>query len=433
MNKLSKYTHTFVDGSNTLLYHLVSDRVIVLQPELSAIVSQTKKNIDELDSKHPELFKQMQLNGMIISEEKNEAQCLFDMWEETDSNPTFFGIIINPTLDCNLRCWYCYEKHEKGTTMQEETLQSLLCLIDKKAAEKELKHLNVSFFGGEPLLPYKQVVLPLLIYASQLCQKKGIFFSSNFTTNAVLLTPERIEELKRIKTKTPISFQITLDGNREAHNLIRYSRKNAPTYDLIIKHIHAALQLGFLANVRLNYTKDNIDTFIDIIQDFREIEVEKRKRLRFNFQQIWQDKSQNAEAREKVQKLIELFQQEGFSTESDVVYQRHNCYADKSNCVVVNYNGDVFKCTARDFNKERREGVLTVDGDIMWNEAYTRRMSIKYSNTSCRNCSILPICNGGCTQNKLDNPNHEQCYLNMGEKEKTATVLKRLKQVLSKQ
>ena len=30
-----------------------------------------------------------------------------------------FGIIVNPTLRCNLRCWYCYEKHDHLTDMPQ--------------------------------------------------------------------------------------------------------------------------------------------------------------------------------------------------------------------------------------------------------------------------------------------------------------------------
>ncbi|HOH74428.1 MAG TPA: hypothetical protein PKW38_01450, partial [Paludibacteraceae bacterium] len=47
---------------------------------------------------------------------------------------------------------------------------------------------------------------------------------------------------------------------------------------------------------------------------------------------------------------------------------RESCYGDKKNQATINFNGDVYKCTARDFKPENREGVLMDDGTIEWND-----------------------------------------------------------------
>ncbi len=43
---------------------------------------------------------------------------------------------------------------------------------------------------------------------------------------------------------------------------------------------------------------------------------------------------------------------------------------------MINYNGDVFKCNARDFTSKTRNGVLA-DGAIEWNDTFEQRMNIK--------------------------------------------------------
>lgn len=68
-----------------------------------------------------------------------------------------------------------------------------------------------------------------------------------------------------------------------------------------------------------------------------------------------------------------------------------SCYGDYARNYVINYNGDVFKCTARDFNEENRIGILTENGEIAFNERALQR--VRNSNTfECFSCRRLPIC-----------------------------------------
>lgn len=59
---------------------------------------------------------------------------------------------------------------------------------------------------------------------------------------------------------------------------------------------------------------------------------------------------------------------EGFYVNEVRAVSPSRCYGDHANHFIVNYNGDLYKCSARDFTKENREGVLTSDGDLEWNE-----------------------------------------------------------------
>ena len=50
-----------------------------------------------------------------------------------------------------------------------------------------------------------------------------------------------------------------------------------------------------------------------------------------------------------------------------------SCYADKRNSAVINYNGDIYKCTARDFTSENRAGFLNEEGEFVWENNYLER------------------------------------------------------------
>lgn len=429
MKKLSKYTQILVNEENSFLFHLATENVLTLTQELAHIVLEHKDNIEELENIHPDLYTCMLQSEMIVPEELDEAQALFDLWKAQNEDPSFFGMIINPTLDCNLRCWYCYEKHDVHAGMSPETIESVCRLIDHKVADERLQRLSVSFFGGEPLMYYKKVVAPILRYAVEACKERGIALSSNLTTNAVLLTDEVLHELNHIGLSVLPGFQITLDGNRELHDQTRYAAKKKPTYDTIVRSIKSALKAGNKVSVRFNYTDNNIESFIDVMEEFRDLTAEQIQHVTFRFEQVWQNSNQKT--KERAIEIAKLFERNGFPAEYDTLYARHNCYADSMNNVVINYNGDVFKCTARDFKADRREGILNNEGMIIWNERYKARMDIRYNNTACRICNILPLCNGGCSQNKLDNPVTDSCYKKMNDPNKLNIVLERLKQLLT--
>ncbi|WP_134790028.1 SPASM domain-containing protein, partial [Flavobacterium psychrophilum] len=97
---------------------------------------------------------------------------------------------------------------------------------------------------------------------------------------------------------------------------------------------------------------------------------------------------------------------------------RSSCYADKRNHATLNYNGDVFKCTARDLESKSKEGYLNEEGIIEWNEKFEDRMDSKFKNPPCLKCSILPICNGGCSQQAIEHKGIEYCVYNFDENRK---------------
>lgn len=434
MNKISKYLQFIEDGKYTVLFNLKNETYTILNETLAQRVKDRMGTIDSLETMHPELFRQMKTNGMIVPADLDETAQLVYSWKHQDCSSAYFSMIINPTLNCNLRCWYCYETHQKMPMMNADTLRAIKSLIDRKVNNPELKGLNISFFGGEPLLGFREVVRPILEHASQTCKEHGIGLTSNFTTNAVLLTDEILDFLNSLDYAQPATFQISLDGNREYHNQIRIGPNRIPTYDAIIDSIRRAAMRGHKVSVRINYTAENLLSFTDVLTDFKEMPEEVKNYIRFNYQRIWQDRKQNTIPIEnRLKDVIAYFKEEGFWVDSDEIYYRHCCYADRENNIVINYDGMLFKCTARDFTVTNSEGRLLPDGTLAWNGHYARRMRIKYANPACLACSILPICNGGCTQGKLEAADATTCYRHMSEVGKLEYIFKRLKQIIAYQ
>jgi uncharacterized protein len=150
---------------------------------------------------------------------------------------------------------------------------------------------------------------------------------------------------------------------------------------------------------------------------------EQRKFVNFSFHKVWQEKKDLSSL---VKPIIEKFRDSGFRTsyKSESTASIFNsCYADKKNHATINYNGDVFTCTARSYDTENREGMLKADGNIDWYESYYKRIEqSRFRNKPCLNCKILPICNGGCSQHRLEYFDEHYCIHNFNEQEKMDLV-----------
>lgn len=428
MNKYSYYNFMFQNGDVALLYNAATDGILVLNSDLMLLIGQYKSNIDGLKFVHMELFDEMCRKGMIVQSE-NEAETVINGWKLQDNDHSHFYLTILPTLDCNLRCWYCYEEHKKGSIMTDEVRYKICAFVDRLTKDKRLKYLHLDFFGGEPLLSFEKTVFPILEYTNDKCKERGVVLFINFTTNGVLLTSRVRKKLKSLNLEYSPGFQITLDGNREHHNKSRCTSTKKPTYDIIIENIKEALRDGMSVNNRFNYTEANVDSFIDILDDFKDLTKDELKLIHFDFQQVWQENAK-FEVREKALKIAGKFFEESHQVRIEKRYNNERCKDDAENQASINYDGLVYKCTARDPKPENAEGQLMSDGNIVWNENYYKRMRVKYGNKACRLCKIFPVCHGGCSQVKLENSDNEECIFHLTEERKEEIVKGRMEYII---
>ncbi len=416
------------NGNSYFLYNISNENIMAIQPELANLLVSHKNDVDVIKEIHPTFFEELLRRDSIVLSDINESQMLIDKWKEADTNPKIFSLIVLPTLDCNLRCWYCYEKHNAGSVMKVDILDRIKRLVEKRVASNELENLSISFFGGEPLMGYSKIVWPLLAHAKEKCDQYGKKLRIGFTTNGTLITKKVIEDLESLDC--PINFQITLDGDKIRHDAVRHMRNGKSTYDLIVGNIKQLVRAAFIVSCRINYTHDNMGYLNDIAPSFGDLSKEEGEHLQFYLQQVWQEQAEyNMEKEEEA--VIEHFRKCGLMTSVPSKHMKQRCYAESENCFVVSYNGDIYKCTAWDFTPERKEGVLQEDGTIKYNQVYKQRMEVKFGTEYCQACSIYPICHGaGCSQNKLERTKFdmkEGCLFNYSESDKHDLIQEHLK------
>lgn len=427
--KTSRYNLYLQDSTGMVIYNAKSDEIVALTPELADIFEEKKCDYQGLQTLHPELCSYLVQKGIFVDEGINEVTEYIRAIKQADTEDDSYTITVNPTLACNMKCWYCYENHRNMPMMPTKVKESILALSQKLCTSGKIRRIQLSFFGGEPLLGFGNIVIGIMTALSQVCSDNNVSLSVHFTTNAYLLTEDMLEQMQSFD----VSFQITLDGNENLHNTIRYTQKGEPTYATIVKNIKLALSKGFSVGVRFNYTHQTLPVFIDTLSDFRSLSLEQKKLLNFNFQRVWQDKNGDAEMLEKnLGEMEKAFEAEGLSVVSANDFFVPYCYADKANTAVVNFNGDLYKCTARDFTVKNREGVLSAQGELIWNEKHKERMSIRFGNTICQRCRIYPICHGGCSQMKLETKYTDCCPKGYNDKQITQIMKSRALFILDK-
>ena len=404
----------FIDKSHMIIYNSLSGKFIVAK---NCTFDINKLTIEELERNHPALYKQMCDGNMIVEDNFDEVTVLLNRVESADNNYDNFILHINPTLDCNFNCWYCYEKHIRGSRLSNDRVENIKNLITNIFSKPEIKYINLGFFGGEPFMYFNNTSKHIIEHANSLSVKTSKDLTVQFTTNGSLLNDSIIEYLSKFKC----SFQITLDGYKDIHDSTRHYRNNNGSYEKIIGNIKKSCSAGIKVIIRINYTNDNVDSVAYIMSDFFSIDKSERDRLYFDFQRVWQERKDRGDKTElKMKEIRKKFRKEGFIVLANYIPQdvRRSCYGDKRNYAIINYNGDVFGCTARDFTKDCRIGVLDSEGNIVYDEEkLNMRNKAKLYKNECKVCRIAPLCGGGCRQRAFESMTTKGCSMRYSEKD----------------
>ena len=112
-----------------------------------------KSNLEGLRKENQVFYSTMVKLGIIKSTELDRAfyeDALLKRRLTVFRDPSY-RLTINPTLNCNFSCWYCYETHNKKY-MSNEVKQRILKLIDNIVSKQDIQYFELDWFGGEPLL-----------------------------------------------------------------------------------------------------------------------------------------------------------------------------------------------------------------------------------------------------------------------------------------
>lgn len=149
-------------------------------------------------------------------------------------------ITFSVTDECNLRCSYCYFTHK--TSKHKMTFNVARRAVDNILKDKSMLMYDGvvwDFIGGEPTLEMDLIdKLCDYILISMYKTKHKWFYNYRFMigTNGLLYSSEKFQKFLE-KHNTNLHVAITIDGNKEKHDLSRKKADGTGSYDEIISII----------------------------------------------------------------------------------------------------------------------------------------------------------------------------------------------------
>lgn len=328
------------------------------------------------------------------------------------------AICLHVAHGCNMDCEYCFAgkgdySGKSGIMSAEVGKRALDYLVEHSGARK---HLEVDFFGGEPLINW-DVCKEIVAYGRELEKTHNKIFNFTLTTNGVLIDEDVIDFTNREMGNVVLS----MDGRRETHDRMRHSKSGGGTYDMIMGNFKALVD-SRLKNaerspeyyMRGTYTAYNKDFAADVMAmadlGFRETSIEpvvSDPDVPYALHE--EDLPQLFEEYEKLalEMLAREERGEGFSfyhytvdlTGGPCIYKRVAGCGVATEYLAVTPTGDLYPCHQFVGDDDMIVGNIydgithpeTVDIFRKGNNIYTR--------DDCRDCWARLYCAGGCAAN----------------------------------
>jgi|WetSurMetagenome_2_1015567.scaffolds.fasta_scaffold141862_1 uncharacterized protein len=341
--------------------------------------------------------------GFLVPDTDAERMEMREAFNEANRLGTSFSVQMVLNLDCNLACTYCYEGGMKGRNYMSPETASLLAGLAENGYITHGKGVELSFYGGEPLMS-----LDLIVSLSERLQKaastNGTTYSFNMVTNGTLLSAAMVEKL------LPLGFtgaKVTLDGPRENHNRFRPFVSGKGSFDLIVSNLKEVcdridIQVGG------NYTRENYREFPLLLDFFLDEGITPEQISLVKFDPVTKSGGEFTlpEFNEGCASTDEPWLMEASLYLREETLRRGfhaprvgpaTCMIESCNDMVVNWDGTLFKCPAFLGWTDMSIGNL-VSGISDYTESHNMDV---WKKEECLDCAYLPLCFGGCRFLKL--------------------------------
>jgi len=307
------------------------------------------------------------------------------------------NIYILFSYECNFNCTYCFEHDMKGKETSNNNLNKIFRYVEKQLENNKVR---LVLYGGEPLLLQNYNKIEKVL---SFAQKNNI--KVKIITNGYLLD---VFSKLLLKYKRNIDYLlITLDGDKDQHDLTRKKKNKEGTYKKIVENILMADKLKIKTKIRVNVGMENQKYIIDFLlhnticktHDVSIHFIENNRCLASNTSVIARKNriiidlyniclnQKNLTLEYPPLKQIDLM-----VNEEDFVLPLFD-YCNSSNIILFDNDGNMYNCTE----------ACEDERFLMRNDE-----TVYYTNDHiCKSCYLAPICGGGCRwkryQSRIEN------------------------------
>lgn len=439
--KISKYTFFFdvdTDPREFYIYSTLSNALIEIDEDSYLYLSAAQKSKSEIDLSEidDELYGILTLKRFIVENDIDSFLHYKSILTAQRQNKSSMHLTIAPTMDCCFECHYCFEKYKGKNYMSEDVMDSIIKRFNLMNPQPEIGRLT--WFGGEPLMALTQMEQ----FYDKLVTGYKKPRDSNVITTGFHINEEAIRVMKYVGVS---QVQITLDGLKDTHNGIKYTENCNDAFGKVMDNCELLFRTSDIHVVfRVNVTKQNASEYVELyhylINRFRQYK-------RFGVGPgIVMDRgacSSNADISsffsmaEATKFVLELYNKYNIHTPSLHYPSRFFTECAIRNEVAMSFDpeGYAYKCWEVIGNKEYAVGKLDKDGKMVdINQIVLNRQlygADPIDDKVCSACRYLPICNGGCPIQRIQNVFEERkncnCTLYKGHMEDFLKIHLKLK------
>lgn len=391
--KFSQYNYIYEEDGKLLILNLKNSKYVCLKDKEQIGHIKQLLNRDIVLSENDKMAVALRDNGYIVEDDINEysevKNKLQDYLMQYDKN---LSILLYVTEQCNFRCVYCPENHV-NKYFSDENWNALYKHVEKGIEQGKYKNINISFFGGEPLLESEKII-SFLERLDLLSQKHNdVNFYHRIVTNAYLLTPDIYDKLVDLKVKY---YQITVDGLEDVHNRFRPLVGGQGTWSKIIenlKYINNKADDAIIL-LRTNYNNSTIST----MDDWKAFQRENFSNEKFKFDYNTISGFSDKVPQEYIANFSEMSEnavEKGLFSYKEVLRPFANiCSAAYPNNYSMSVDGKISKCenlSEAEFFDDIFIGSLAPTGDFVFKDKYNLWFE-DFETEDCLTCIAYPLC-----------------------------------------
>ena len=365
---------------------------------------------------------------------------IFDYYEEKEIRDITFQV----TEDCNLNCSYCYQHNKTHNKMNFETAKQMIDLIFNNMYNKDFVYniyntqgFVINFIGGEPFLEIDLITQIIDYFEEQFLKNIDTSWFLNhvysFATNGTLYFTPKVQSFIN-KYESLIDIGVTIDGNKELHDMCRKDFSGKGSYDVAIQAALDQQKKGKIGT-KITLSPKNIqflyDGLVNLISlGFPDIQIN------CCFEDVWNDESKSKLLLNEFLKInnwikenklydkifISMLDPEDFQPLDEDSLDKGHCGVSNGNMSAIDYKGTIYPCIRFMPSSLGNEIKPIQIGDTKKGYFYNNEQIENYQklvnstrknlfNKECLNCSIAKGCSYclGCnyelTQNFTEKKN----------------------------
>ena len=222
-------------------------------------------------------------------------------------------------------------------------------------------------------------------------------------TNGYLLTPATASSLESMRVGT---VQVTLDGLPHTHNERRPLVDGSPTFETIVNNLRA-LPAQLYVPLRINVDKRNRSSVINLLRSLEELGITGKSNRIHPYiapvtahmeacAHVAPDCMGKREFSEFEIEIIEELLEEGINLVRYPLRMVGTCGASRVMSYVVDPEGLLYKCWNETGTAGWSVGHISSETVELGSRLTRWLQYTPFRRTDCRECTYLPLCNGGC-------------------------------------